>query len=65
MSMPGFHYRLVCHACGVRSSLYPLDTADMFDTRVVLPRSSQVGRCFLEVIAVLREEEFDRIHTAH
>ncbi len=61
--MPGFHYRLVCHACGVRSSLYPVYTATMFDTRVVLPGWSQVGRCFLEVIAVLRREEFDRIQT--
>jgi hypothetical protein len=53
MSMPGFDYRLVCHACGVRSPLYPLDADDMHDTRVVLPGWSRVGRRFLEVIAVL------------
>jgi hypothetical protein len=61
--MPGFGYRLVCHACGVRSPLYSLYAADMRDPRLSLPGWSRAGRCFLHVVAVLQEEEFDRIRS--
>jgi hypothetical protein len=63
VSMPGFHYRLVCHACIVRSPLYSLYAADMRDPRIALPGWSRAGRCFLHVIAVLSEEDFTRIQS--
>lgn len=63
MSMPGFHYRLVCNACGVRSPLYSLYAADMRDPRIALPGWSRQGRCFLHVIAIFPEEVFARIQS--
>jgi hypothetical protein len=63
VSMPGFHYRLVCHACVVRSPLYSLYAADMRDPRIGLPGWSRAGRCFLHIVAVMQEDEFARIQS--
>ncbi len=63
MSMPGFHYRLGCHSCIIRSPLYSLYAADLRDPRIHLPGWSRAGRCFLDVVAILSEEDFTRIQS--
>ena len=54
MSMPGFGYRLVCNACGIRSPYYSLYAARACEPRS-LPGWSRQARCFLHRGAVFRQ----------